>query len=337
MRRFGGLSAVPPDRRALRSDSKISIASPEAPTHTRIMESSLRTGVAAALTAAVLASGWQLLTRYGVTTTLAPIEIALLRYGIPALVLMPVLLRVGLRPAHLSRCNLAVLVAGGGLPFGLLVVTGAQFAPAAHIGVFMAGTMPVFTALADLFLLREPISPLRCLSFVCILAGVAWLGLSGNDLSRGAWRGDLLFLLAATAWAGHTVVFRNSRLTPWEGAAVVNTWSLLGLAVLLPLTGARRLFTAPWADVALQAFGQGVLAGLLGIVSYMTAVAHLGSTKAALSSALVPSFTVLGAGVLLGEPVDPSTWCASALVTCGIALATGAAWPKSWRKPAVGP
>src|SRR5690606_27960664 len=91
-------------------------------------------GIAAALLAALLGAGWQVLTRFGVTASLGPIEVAVLRYFIPAAVLLPVLRQVGLRPADLSWGCLAVLVAGGGLPFGLLVLGGAQHAPAAHIG-----------------------------------------------------------------------------------------------------------------------------------------------------------------------------------------------------------
>lgn len=292
-------------------------------------------GIAAALLAALLGSAWQLLTRHGVTTSLGPVEIALLRYGTPAVVLVPVLWRIGLRPPSLSWGRLAMLVAGGGLPFGLLVVGGAQFAPAAHIGVFMAGTMPVFTALACRLLLGEPIAPLRCLGFAIILAGVAWLGFSGTAAAPGAWRGDLLFLLAAMAWAGYTLAFRGSGLTPWQAAAVINAWSVLGLLLLLPWTGASRLWTAPWGDVALQVAGQGVLAGLLGIIVYMTAVTHLGSSRAALSSALVPPMTALGASVLLAEPVDAGTWWAALAVTVGIVLASGG-WSIRLRRP-VGP
>lgn len=283
--------------------------------------------MAAALMAAVLGAAWQLLTRHGVTTSLGPIEIALLRYGIPALVLLPVLLRVGLRPTALSWRAHAMLVAGGGLPFGLLVLAGAQFAPAAHIGVFMAGTMPVFTALACLWLLGEPIARMRWLGFACILAGVAWLALAGTAQAPGAWRGDVLFLLAAVAWAGYTLAFRGSGLTPWQAAAVVNMWSLFGLLLILPWTGAARLFTAPWHDLALQAAGQGVLAGLLGIIVYMAAVARLGSSRAALSSALVPPLTALGASMLLGEAVGTATWWAAGLVAAGIGLASG-----GWRR-----
>lgn len=288
------------------------------------MASSLWIGSLAALLAAALNSAWQLLTRHGVGTTLGPFDLAVLRYGIPALLLCPVLLRTGLRPRQVSWPCLALLVGGGGLPFGLLVLAGARHAPAAHMGVFVTGTVPVFTALACRLWLREAITPLRWLGLACMLAGVAWLGLAGTTQAPGAWRGDLLFLLAALAWAGYTLAFRASGLTPWQAGAVINGWSCLGLLLILPWTGGLQLAAAPWHEVLAQAAGQGVLAGLLGISAYMLAVSHLGSARAALSSALVPPLTAVGAAALLGEPAAASTWWAALLVACGIGLASGA-------------
>ena len=94
---------------------------------------------------------------------------------------------------------------------------------------------------------------------------------------------------------------------------------LLLLPVLL-LWGAPRLLTAPWTDVAFQALGQGVAAGLLGLVTYMVAIARLGASRASLSAALVPLSTALGAAWLLGEPLGAGTLVASALVAAGVAL-----------------
>jgi drug/metabolite transporter (DMT)-like permease len=298
------------------------------------MSSNLFVGTLAALLAAALGAGWQLASRHGVTTTLGPLEIALLRYGVPAVVLLPVWRRAGWRPRAMTWPHLAVFVAGG-LPFGLLVLAGAQFAPAAHIGVFMAGTMPVFTAIAAWLVQREPISWPRAVGFAVILAGVGSLGLSGWQ-PAGAWRGDLLFLLAAMAWAAHTVAFRRSGLTPWQGSAVVNGWSALAVLLLVPWWGVARLLTAPLHDVLVQLAWQGVLAGLLGLGAYMVAVARLGSARAALSSALVPALTATGAAWLLGEPLGAGTAAAAALVGVGVVLASGACLPRLRTAPARG-
>ncbi|MDW5441665.1 DMT family transporter [Polaromonas sp. SM01] len=288
------------------------------------MNRNLVLGLLAALAAALIGSGWQIASRHGVTTSLGPLELAVLRYGVPALVLLPLLFKTGLLPHGLPRRRLAVLVLGGGLPFGLLALAGAQWAPASHMGVFMAGSVPLFTALGAWRLHGEPISGPRLAGLLLLVAGMAVFGAGSVDGLALTWRGDLLFVLAAGVWALYTLAFRRSGLTPWQGAAVINTWSCLLLLPLLLVWGAPRLLSAPWTEVAWQALGQGVAAGLLGLVTYMIAIARLGAASASLSSALVPLTTALGAAWLLDEPLGAGILVASALVACGVALASGA-------------
>jgi drug/metabolite transporter (DMT)-like permease len=288
------------------------------------MNRKLAIGLLAALAAALIGSGWQIASRHGVTTRLGPLELAVLRYGIPALVLLPLLFKTGLCPAGLPRQQLVLLVIGGGLPFGLLVLAGAQWAPAAHMGIFMAGSVPLFTTLGARLVHGEHISGLRLAGLLLIAGGMAVFGASSFADAAQTWRGDLLFILAAMLWAVYTLMFRRSGLTLWQGAAVINTWSFLLLSPLLLWVGAPRLLTAPWTDVAWQALGQGVFAGLLGLVTYMIAIARLGAANASLSAALVPINTALGAAWLLGEPLGPVTLAACVLVASGVALASGA-------------
>lgn len=288
------------------------------------MNRNLVIGLLAALAAALIGSGWQIASRHGVTTTLGPLEIAVLRYGVPAVVLLPLLFQTGLLPTGLPRRRLVLLVLGGGLPFGLLVLAGVQWAPAAHMGVFGGGSVPLFTALGARLAYGERISGLRQAGLLLIVGGMAVFGASSLADAAQTWRGDLLFILAAMVWAIYTLAFRNSSLTPWQGAAVINAWSSLLLLPVLLVVGVPKLLTAPWADVAWQAMGQGVAAGLLGLVTYMIAIARLGAARASLSAAVVPLSTALGAAWLLGEPLGAGTLVASALVACGVALASGA-------------
>jgi drug/metabolite transporter (DMT)-like permease len=288
------------------------------------MNRNLAIGLLAALGAALIGSGWQIASRHGVTTTLGPPEIAVLRYGVPALVLLPLLLRTGLFPQGLPHLRLGLMVLGGGLPFGLVVLAGMQWAPAAHMGVFGSGSVPLFTALGARLAYGERITGLRLAGLLLIIGGMAVVGASSLADAVQTWRGDLLFILAAMVWALYTLAFRSSGLTPWQGAAVINAWSSLLLLPVLMVFGAPRLLTAPWTDVAWQAVGQGVAAGLLGLVTYMIAIAKLGAARASLSAALVPLSTALGASWLLGEPLGAGTLAACAVVACGVALASGA-------------
>ncbi len=288
------------------------------------MDRNLSTGLLAALAAALVGSAWQLVSRHGVTTTLGPMELALMRYGIPALLLAPLWFGRQRIAPRASRLAHMLLVIGGGLPFGLLVLAGAQWAPASHMGIFMAGSLPLFTAIGAWLHKGQKIGGIRLLGLGCIALGMALFAagsFSGGSLS---WRGDLLFLAAAMLWAMHSLAFAHCGLTPWQGAAFVNGWSALLLLPVLAFAGAPRLLTAPWADVALQATAQGVVAGLLGLVVYMVAVARLGASRASLSAAAVPVLTTLGAACWMNEPLTGAVLVALALVVPGIVLASGA-------------
>ncbi|MGJ7528334.1 DMT family transporter [Variovorax sp. GB1P17] len=288
------------------------------------MDRNLFTGFIAALTAAFVGSAWQLVSRHGVTTTLGPMELALMRYGIPALLLSPLWFGKGMVPPKAPRIVLVLLVIGGGLPFGLLVLAGARWAPASHMGIFMAGSLPLFTALGAWLHKGQKIGGIRLLGLACIAIGMLLFAAGSFRSGSLDWRGDLLFLAAAMLWAVHSLAFAHCGLTPWQGAAFVNGWSSLLLLPVLFFAGAPKLLSAPWPDVALQAVGQGLVAGLLGLVVYMVAVARLGASRASLSAALVPVLTTLGAACWMNEPVTGAVLLALALVVPGVVLASGA-------------
>jgi drug/metabolite transporter (DMT)-like permease len=290
-----------------------------------MMDRNLSAGLLAALAAALIGSTWQLVSRHGVTTSLGPMELALMRYGIPALLLAPLWFGSKRIAPKASRLALALLVIGGGLPFGLLVLAGAQWAPASHMGIFMAGSLPLFTAIGAWLHKGQKVEGARLVGLACIAIGMALFAAGSFRSGSLDWRGDLLFLAAAMLWAVHSLAFARCGLTPWQGAAFVNGWSALLLLPVLSIAGAPRLLlSAPWPDVALQAMAQGVVAGVLGLVVYMVAVARLGAPRASLSAALVPVLTTLGAAVWMNEPITGAVLLTLALVVPGIVLASGA-------------
>lgn len=79
------------------------------------------------------------------------------------------------------------------MPFGLVVLAGAQWAPAAHMGIFMAGCMPLFVNLGGRLVHGERLGGARALGLLLMGLGVAALGL-------GVWRGGL------AAWSGDVLV-----------------------------------------------------------------------------------------------------------------------------------
>lgn len=285
-------------------------------------------GVAYGFAAALIGASWQVATRYGVTSSLAPSDLALLRYGIPALLLSPLLIRHGVLPRNVHRGWLIVLICSGGIGYGLLAMTGASLSPTAHMGVLVSGTMPLFTALLFLWVAREPINKRRQFGYALIIAGALAFGFASTRLSfDDSWIGDIFFVAAAMSWAVYTFAFRKLALPAWYATAIVCFWSVLAAVVWAALRGGTRLFSAPPSEIAIQMVMQGIVAGLLGSVAFFQSIRHLGANNAALFGALVPLLSALGGYALLSETVNLASAIAIAVLTLGILLAA------RWREP----
>ncbi len=273
---------------------------------------------------ALVGATWQVASRHAVTTSLGPLELAVLRYVGPSLLLLPLAYKTGLFPSGLGKGRLALIVLGGGLPFGMLAFAGAQFAPVMHMGVLLPGTMPLFVALGAWGVFGDQLGRTRMAGFAIIFAGIATVvgsSFGADTITSGAWRGDLIFLVAAVFWAAYTLALRDAGLTPWQSVALVNAWSASLLLPLVLLLGVPKFHTASWHDIAVQVLAQSLLAGLAGLVLYSVAIRHLGAARAALSGAVVPLLSAAGGWLLLRESPGVTGVVAVAAVCAGIVLA----------------
>ncbi len=280
-------------------------------------------GWMAALGTVTIWAIWAVATRHAVTHDLPPAAVGLLRFGVPALVLAPVVWRIGLVPKGLSLLK-ALSLLGSGAPFFFITALGMQFAPAAEIGPLLPGTMPLFVALIGWLVFGERLGRVRILGFALILIGI--LSIAGYGVlfaADGAWRGHLLLLTGAALWGIYTHAYRRSGLTAFQAAALIALWSFL---ILLPL-GAPSLVQALGHGLALsillQAVLQGLIAGVAGIVLYGIAIDRLGASRAAAVSPLSIVLAALLAIPVLNEIPGPAAWIGIILATCGVVLASG--------------
>lgn len=281
-------------------------------------------GLAAALAAVVIGAGWHVATRLGVTTSLHPVDLALLRYGVPALIMLPILLKTGLLPAGVPRGWLALVVIGAGLPFGLLAMAGSQFAPVAHMGVIIPGGMALGVALLTWRLMGERFSTLRLTGLGLLTLAILLLGIgSFTNVTGRTLIGDLMFLAGAALWAGYTIAFRKCGLNPIEGTAIISAWSLIMVAPLWLFTPGARLLEAPLWDVGVQFLWQSILAGVVAVWAYGFAVRSIGPANGAAIGALLPVVSSFGGLVVLGEPIPLLTGVAIVLAVGGVLLSTG--------------
>lgn len=273
-------------------------------------------GWAAALATVLLWSGFFLSLRLGAEEKLPPQALALLRFGIPAL-LLPYYWRhrIRLRRTPL-RWQLAML-AGAGLPFFWLGATGMQLAPVAQGSALIPGTVPLMVSLLGLLLWRAPCPLQRRWGLALIALATAILLLGGEP---ELWQGQLCFLGAALLWALFTLAVRRSGLAALDAAALVAVPSAL---LLLPTLLWSPLPTVSHASVWLwQGLLQGIGAGLLAALCYAHAIRTLGAEVSSALGSLTPVMAAMLAWWLLGESVTPPVWLALGLLCVGVVLAS---------------
>lgn len=286
------------------------------------------TGYAGALVTVLIWAGWILATRHTAGTALGTIDLGLIRYGIPALVLAPVWLRTGLLPRKLPILLLLLMVAGSGALFFQVAAFAIHATPASSVGVLLGGSMPLATALIGISIFGERPDRMRVAGFAAIVAGVALLlarSLAGT--AGTGWTGYALLPAAATLWAIYTHAFRRSGLSPLEGSALIAVWSLLIHLLLAGIFGST-LASVPLKEIALQITSQGLLSGLVAMVAYGVAVRSLGGTQAAAFTALTPVLAMIGGAMLLGERIGPFEIVAAVITAIGVALSTGILSPR---------
>src|SRR3954452_3985595 len=130
------------------------------------------------LAAVSIWSGWIVVARLGLRTSLTPWDIAALRFGVAGILLLPYVLIKGFAREPLGCIGLAAIVFGGAAPV-LLANSGLLFASAAHAGALFPGVMPLMVALLAATILNETFTTSKKLGFALILPGVlviAWHG-----------------------------------------------------------------------------------------------------------------------------------------------------------------
>ena len=283
------------------------------------------------LAAVSIWSGWIVVARLGLRTSLTPWDIAALRFGVAGLLLLPYVISKGLAIDRLGWVGLAAIVLGGAAPV-FFANSGLLFAPAAHAGALFPGVMPLMVALLAAALLREEFTAAKKLGFALILPGVLAI-VWGSGSEFGSWQnvGHGLFLGAGLAWAFYTVAMRKARLDGLHAAAISAVGSMLIYLPVFAVMPATTLAQAPWSDMALQAFVQGVLTAILSLLLYGRAVHILGASSGAAFAALCPAMTALLGIPILGEWPTPIDWTAISLISAGVYIVSGGPLPRLTR------
>ncbi|MEZ5926325.1 MAG: DMT family transporter [Hyphomicrobiaceae bacterium] len=270
-------------------------------------------------------SAWTVATSHAIKTSMTAFDLALFRYGIPACVLAPVILRHGLKAGAMGWRGTLLMGLGAGLPFQILIGIGMRWSPAANAGAMLSGTMPMFAALLSGIVLGERFTMARIGGFALILGGVGLLGLfSALAGAHAQWHGYLVLMAAAASWAIYTVTMKRAGVSALHATAIVSAVALMCDVGAIALGAPSRVMHASLSEVAMQVVAQGLFAGLLGMTLFAYGVRQLGASRAAAFISLIPGVVALMAVPLLGETIGIEAIAGIAVVSVGVALASGA-------------
>jgi len=277
-------------------------------------------GIAYACGTVALFAGFVIVSRFGLSTTLTPVDISALRFGIAGTLLSPILLKHGLSGLRVSQA--VTLAALGGLAFALFAYAGFALAPAANGAVLIHGTLPLTTALvmwgSGIGVAGR--SQRAGLAIIALgMAAITWDGLAEASVTVLA--GDLCLLLASLCWSGYGLYVKRLGLPAIRAAAIVAGLSALIFLPVYTVLPGKTLSQAHWQDLLLQGFFQGILIGAVSIIIYTRAVALLGVVKVSFFTAAVPGLTTLGGFFLLNEVSSLATLAGVALTTLGMLIA----------------
>ena len=155
--------------------------------------------------------------------------------------------------------------------------------------------------------------------------GIVW-GAGGTIESRQN-IGHAMFIGAGLLWACYTVAMRKAKLDGLHAAAIAAVASLIAYVPVYTIIFGTGLFNAPWRDIALQAFVQGLLTAVISLMLYGRAVSILGASNGSAFAALAPVMTAILAIPILGEWPVTRDWIAMLLISGGVYIASGGLLP----------
>lgn len=278
-------------------------------------------GIVYASLVVFLFAAFVLVSRSGLSTSLHLADIAALRFGIGAMLLLP-FLRIG-QVKKFHAVEMLLLAALGGLGFALLAYAGFALAPASHGGVLIHGTLALTTYLLIAAFGADGWSPKgRRAGLGLIAIGVIGILWEGNAATTPEiLLGDLCLIAASFSWSGYGLYAKKLGIPAVQAASVVSIWSAVAFLPFYLFFADKMLLQADWRDLVIQAGFQGVLIGAGSIFIYTRATSLLGPEKVSTFTAAVPCLTLTGGLLFLGERPSSTAIVGASLVTAGMVVA----------------
>jgi drug/metabolite transporter (DMT)-like permease len=248
-----------------------------------------------------------------------PVTIAVFRFGLGCLLLLPVALALRARwPRGRDWLGVAAL---GVMFYGAFFVVYAEalYYTSAARGALAVATLPLLTMLVAAAIRREALTWRKTLGVVIAMGGVAVALAAGlAQAPPEAWRGDLMMIAAMFSMALYNVLSR-----PLMARSSALGYATAGMAFgaglnlcFMDFNVVASFGPAEWAAMLYL----GVFAGGLGFYLWVFALERATPTRVANTITVSPIAAALLAALLIGEPIGVALVLGIAAVALGIWL-----------------
>ena len=284
------------------------------------IERNVFAGTNSAIAVIFVWSTWLVVSRTGVQSELTVFDLAAMRYGVSAIIAFPFVIYY--KPwKNLAYSKIIVVTFLLGPIYAFCVFAGFNYAPVAHGGIFLNGSLPAITLVMGLLIFDQKLYVIQAFGIVLIFLSCCFALIDLSDVvDNNTWRGDILFFLSAIFFSGYLLVARQWNLSLIE---ILFCSSIINGIVYLPIW----LFFLPKgvADVAtnqlaLQLCFQGVIPNVFGLLLVAYASKNIGPASTAAFLAAVPSLSSILGVIFLGEILGFLGWLSVFLVTPGIIM-----------------
>jgi drug/metabolite transporter (DMT)-like permease len=281
-------------------------------------------GIMALIATLTIWSAYFTALRSGSQTSLTIFDLALLRFVLPAILLLPILFRARKKIAAIKKGYLLSIVVCGGSLYYLLSLLAAGFVPAVFGSLLVPGVLPFFVTLIAVLVYKQPLSQNRIIGLGIISVGVVLLVLPAlGVMDYSTLTGIGLYLCGSLTWATYTISVRIAKLGGLETAAIVNSATALMLGIgSLVMDFDSNMFQAPWSEILPQLVVMGLFCGVFSVVTYGHAINELGAEMSACWGALTPALVAFLAWLVLGEALSMNTIMAMCLIVAGVIVTT---------------
>jgi drug/metabolite transporter (DMT)-like permease len=276
-------------------------------------------------------------TRY-VVGVIDPVTIAAFRFGIGAIVLLPIAF-VTRSPLPRGRDWFGVSCLGV-MFFGVFFIfynIAMGFTTAAR-GALALSTLPLWTMAIAALLGAEPLSGRKALGVVIAVGGVGIALLAGlASAPEGAWRGDLIMVAATVCMAFYNVWSRPfiARSSPLGFVTASMSAGAICLVAVAAAQGGFAVTQAFSREQWIAVIYLGAFGGAAAFFLWVLALRMTTPTRVASTMTVNPVAASLLALILIGEPIRWNLVIGLIAVALGISVAaTSAAATGADRSPA---